>query len=923
MIRTHTQSPSRLAALAGVAVLLLTATQASALSTNALDVAANYSSFSGNQGFGFGPWTLNTPGGGSYIANDGGTHPRSFGLWNNTADSASTANRPFTAPLSVGGSFSCDFLLNNLDSTFQTNGFQLQDAGGSVLFSYFHTGGDNADGHYTDANGEGAAIGFGYNFQRFVRLEFNLNTATTYTFTSYTNGVMEATFNGTITEAPVTQVTFVRGNGAPPAPGNGQDFKFDSLMLTSPTGTVPQFDVQPQTLAVFERSTLSLSANAIGSPAVSSYQWYFNDSAMSSKTANNLTIDNVGQANGGSYYLVAGNSMGLSTSAVAVVTVLPFGYTNAFDVAANYSGLSGNRGFGFEPWTVSTAGGGSYITGGSTPVFGLWNTAASSSSTANRPFSAPLSVGSTFMVQMKMNSLDFSDNQNGFNLQDGSGNILFSFWHQGGDIADGNFMDLNGMNVAPGFAYDYQQMDSYAFVLTTPTTYKFINITRGVSITGALASGPITQVTFFRSNVSAPNSNGQDFHFNNLAVISPTAPAPGFVLQPVSTGGLVGETVSLRAAATSSQPVTYQWYKGAAAVSGATGTNLVITNIALSDADSYWVVAANASGSATSAVAVISAYVRNNAILGYEGFAYDDAGGGAAMDGATQNGGIGWTGPWQIVSGSGNYINPGSLSGGVNVPAGYDSRSLSNSYYNFGSSRIGRALDVSTNGLFAKRGYLNDQKSIGADGKTIYISFLMQPPVAASFYEFEFHRGELGDAGRIAGIGNDNGTATDVFLRAGSFQSLGAEDAAVSLYVVRIDYKDGNDDVRVYRNPTTVTEPETPTLTAPAVANMAFDGISIGAWGNNVGVDEIRIGATWEDVMGTAVSNALRPVKVAQGWRVRFAATPGFTYHVERAPSVNGPWSDIGTVVCPDNGLCEFTDSASLTTQAFYRSVRP
>jgi hypothetical protein len=396
-------------------------------------------------------------------------------------------------------------------------------------------------------------------------------------------------------------------------------------------------------------------------------------------------------------------------------------------------------------------------------------------------------------------------------------------------------------------------------------------------------------------------------------------------LQPVSTGALVGNTVTLSAMVTSSQPASYQWYKGEGTqVSGATGTNLVFSNIAMTDANSYWVVAANASGSVTSAVAVVSVYVKNNAILSYEGFAYDDGGGvGMAIDGVTQNGGTGWNGPWQVVAGTSSYVNAGSLPGDASVPSGYDLRSVGNSYYNYGGGRVGRSLDLSPNGLFAKRGYLNAQQTVGADGKTIYISFLQKPAVVESFYEFEFHRGDLGDAGRIGGIGNDNGAATDVYLRAGSFLSIGAGDPNVNLYVVRIDFKPGNDDVRVYRNPTSTSEPETPTLTALAAANMAFNGISLGAWGNELAIDEIRIGATWEDAMGVAVSNLLPPAKISQGMRVQFAATPGFTYRVERAPSIEGPWTEIGTVVGPDNGLGEYTDTTPPPSQAFYRSVTP
>src|SRR6202012_6016189 len=56
------------------------------------DAATNYfvPGFTGNEGFGFGDWTLNTTGGGSYISGD---NPALFGIWNNTANAYSIASR--------------------------------------------------------------------------------------------------------------------------------------------------------------------------------------------------------------------------------------------------------------------------------------------------------------------------------------------------------------------------------------------------------------------------------------------------------------------------------------------------------------------------------------------------------------------------------------------------------------------------------------------------------------------------------------------------------------------------------------------------------------------------------------------------------------------------------------------------------------
>jgi signal transduction histidine kinase len=77
---------------------------------------------------------------------------------------------------------------------------------------------------------------------------------------------------------------------------------------------------------------------------------------------------------------------------------------------------------------------------------------------------------------------------------------------------------------------------------------------------------------------------------------------------------------------------------------------------------------------------------------------------------------------------------------------------------------------------------------------------------------------------------------------------------------MRIDFKPGNDDVRVYRNPTSLTEPDLPTLTLPAAADLSFNRISLAAFanGNEVKYDQIRIASSWEYVVAAAPEFAIQ-----------------------------------------------------------------
>ena len=239
-------------------------------------------------------------------------------------------------------------------------------------------------------------------------------------------------------------------------------------------------------------------------------------------------------------------------------------------------------------------------------------------------------------------------------------------------------------------------------------------------------------------------------------------------------------------------------------------------------------------------------------LLAYEGFNYS---GGSSLTG--KSGGFGWNGAWQQqVNGDSTVPSGGSLSAG-SAPTGYNSLSVGNSAFTPNQTREGRFLDTSAGGAFGVNGYIDGNGNIGAAGKTIYISFMQQASVLNNYYEFELHRGNLNDPGRMSGIGNDTGD-NNVHLRyetpaggSSTFYTVGPGNTGVNFYVVRIDYTASGDTVTVYQNPTSTTEAgATPQLVQSGLADMSFNGISFVAFngGSTVAHDEVRIGTTWADV---------------------------------------------------------------------------
>lgn len=384
-----------------------------------------------------------------------------------------------------------------------------------------------------------------------------------------------------------------------------------------------------------------------------------------------------------------------------------------------------------------------------------------------------------------------------------------------------------------------------------------------------------------------------------------------------------GSNLVLNASVGGAQPLTLQWYKDGAPVAGASSATLALSGDGVFNSGQYTLVVGNAYGSVTSSI--VNVFPDFGALLAYEGFNY----GASSTDIGGANGGFGWAGPWVNVSGGSSQSYSNSLAAGTNAPAGYDVHSLDGYLFVANSSRKGRYLDYSTTGSFARHGYIDANGDIGADGTTLYISFLQQPSSTSQFYEFELKRGDLGDSGRIGGIGNDTGD-THAHLRiqspaggASTFYDLGSGNTNVNFYVLRIDYHTGNDTVTVYRNPSSQTEPAVATVMVSNVADISFNGISFAAYLNGVTVahDEVRVGMKWADVVGNNVSQ----LKLAQ-WtnnssNLLVAGSPNYNYQVLAATNVHGPWTNIGSVTMPPLGASPFVETNATNAQRYYRAL--
>ncbi len=154
------------------------------------------------------------------------------------------------------------------------------------------------------------------------------------------------------------------------------------------------------------------------------------------------------------------------------------------------------------------------------------------------------------------------------------------------------------------FSDQYLSPKSYSATGITPTpkdiaTLGFVidNLSGQISGTPNKAGTHKVKLTgWHKSNLS-----GDSASYNITFVISPGGTAPTISLQPLAQTATVGDTVTLRVAATGDSPFTYRWIRNGIELSGKTNSTLTFSPVALTDDADYSVRVTNPSGNTPSA----------------------------------------------------------------------------------------------------------------------------------------------------------------------------------------------------------------------------------------------------------------------------------------------------------------------------------
>ena len=122
--------------------------------------------------------------------------------------------------------------------------------------------------------------------------------------------------------------------------------------------------------------------------------------------------------------------------------------------------------------------------------------------------------------------------------------------------------------------------------------------------TSLTVSGLTPGLTYYFA-VAAYDSVQYESPFSN-EVINRIPALPLITTEPLTQAVIAGATAAFAVSASSTVPFTFQWFDGAAPLSGATSASLTVPHVSDANAGHYSVVVSNSSGSVTSTVATLS-----------------------------------------------------------------------------------------------------------------------------------------------------------------------------------------------------------------------------------------------------------------------------------------------------------------------------
>lgn len=433
------------------------------------------------------------------------------------------------------------------------------------------------------ANSFGAEYRFIYRIQRSSATAFVI----TYTITD-PNGATLFSTSGTTTSAtalPSAITTafdsFAIGlrNSSANAVASVPSLSVTQLKLSGANADLVRITAQPANQSLTPGQSANLSVTAAGTGTLS-YQWSKDGSPISGATNATYPIASASVADTGSYTVKVSNAYGYETSASATVSI---NSAAAPVFTAQPSSQSVDAG---TTLTLTAA-----ASGAPTPTYQWFkdNVAISGATSATYTVaSATTASAGSYKVVATNSQGAATSNTVTVTVVTAAPVITAQPAPVTINVADPIALSVTATGI-PVPTYQWYK-DSVAITGATASSYT-------VSSATTADAGSYTVVV--SNGIGSPATS--DAALVTVNVVAPTVSAP-----PVSATVVYGNSATLIASYTGSQPRTYQWYKDGNAISGATSSSYTIASATLAEAGAYHVVVTNSAGSATSTAAAIT-----------------------------------------------------------------------------------------------------------------------------------------------------------------------------------------------------------------------------------------------------------------------------------------------------------------------------
>jgi len=338
--------------------------------------------------------------------------------------------------------------------------------------------------------------------------------------------------------------------------------------FVTPTGN-------PQSLLVTVGDTATFTGQGVGALPLS-YQWLFNGAPLAGANLPTLKLVSVQKPSDGNYSLVISNSAGSVTTAVARLTVYQ-PIPGLFATGVDDKGVilaAGAQDTHYQLVVNPDTGPGAAVV--ESPLGSGWMADSATSQWVGPQEDTTSSAAGEYVYRTILNLTG----------RDPSTLVIQGQWSTpayGTDIRINGLSTGNPESLSPGY-----------FTAFTIYGTNALNWVAGTNTLDFVASTALVGPAGFRV----------EYQLSNI-LIPPGVP-PTITTQPLGETAVVGDTVTFTAAAAGSAPLSFQWEKNGAAISGQTTATLVLANVQATDSGLYSLLVSNASGSTNSVAALLN-----------------------------------------------------------------------------------------------------------------------------------------------------------------------------------------------------------------------------------------------------------------------------------------------------------------------------